>query len=598
MNIGDTMKKVILIDGNNLLFRSYYATAYTGNMMRNSKGFPTNALFGFVNMMNKIISEEKPEYIMVALDKGKTFRYDKFKEYKEGRMEVPDELIKQFPIAKDILTNMGITYIEVDNYEADDIIGTISSKITKDDDYDATIISSDKDLLQLIAPDVDVKLLKSKDYIRMDRDTFYKEYGIEPIKMIDLKGLQGDPSDNIPGVKGIGEKTALKLLKEFGSIEGIYESIDKISGSVKDKLINNKESAFMSKELATIYKEVPLNIEFEDIKYKGANIEELNKIYEELEFYSFLKKNEKIKKDSNVDVIIVNDINELKVKEPCSVYLELSEANYHQANILGMGLYDGENSYFISYSLLKENPSFLTKIEKYTYDYKKMIVNLKWHNIDIKNVSFDLMLAAYILNYNIKDDISYLANSLNYDIPFYEIYKKSLNEKEIANIVCSKAKFIYEVHDKFIEELQKEEQLSLFNDIEMPLSIVLADMEYTGVYIDKEVLKEMGEEIKIKLELISKDIYNNAGVEFNISSPKQLGEILFDRLKLPAPKKGKTGYSTERDILLKLRDKHPIINMILEYRTLVKLHSNYIVGLLDLVREDGKVHTIYKSNLN
>jgi DNA polymerase-1 len=597
MNIGDTMKKVILIDGNNLLFRSYYATAYTGNMMRNSKGFPTNALFGFVNMMNKIISEEKPEYIMVALDKGKTFRYDKFKEYKEGRMEVPDELIKQFPIAKDILTNMGITYIEVDNYEADDIIGTISSKITKDDDYDATIISSDKDLLQLIAPDVDVKLLKSKDYIRMDRDTFYKEYGIEPIKMIDLKGLQGDPSDNIPGVKGIGEKTALKLLKEFGSIEGIYESIDKISGSVKDKLINNKESAFMSKELATIYKEVPLNIEFEDIKYKGANIEELNKIYEELEFYSFLKKNEKIKKDSNVDVIIVNDINELKVKEPCSVYLELSEANYHQANILGMGLYDGENSYFISYSLLKENPSFLTKIEKYTYDYKKMIVNLKWHNIDIKNVSFDLMLAAYILNYNIKDDISYLANSLNYDIPFYEIYKKSLNEKEIANIVCSKAKFIYEVHDKFIEELQKEEQLSLFNDIEMPLSIVLADMEYTGVYIDKEVLKEMGEEIKIKLELISKDIYNNAGVEFNISSPKQLGEILFDRLKLPAPKKGKTGYSTERDILLKLRDKHPIINMILEYRTLVKLHSNYIVGLLDLVREDGKVHTIYNQTL-
>ncbi len=591
------MKKVILIDGNNLLFRSYYATAYTGNMMRNSKGFPTNALFGFVNMMNKIISEEKPEYIMVALDKGKTFRYDKFKEYKEGRMEVPDELIKQFPIAKDILTNMGITYIEVDNYEADDIIGTISSKITKDDDYDATIISSDKDLLQLIAPDVDVKLLKSKDYIRMDRDTFYKEYGIEPIKMIDLKGLQGDPSDNIPGVKGIGEKTALKLLKEFGSIEGIYESIDKISGSVKDKLINNKESAFMSKELATIYKEVPLNIEFEDIKYKGANIEELNKIYEELEFYSFLKKNEKIKKDSNVDVIIVNDINELKVKEPCSVYLELSEANYHQANILGMGLYDGENSYFISYSLLKENPSFLTKIEKYTYDYKKMIVNLKWHNIDIKNVSFDLMLAAYILNYNIKDDISYLANSLNYDIPFYEIYKKSLNEKEIANIVCSKAKFIYEVHDKFIEELQKEEQLSLFNDIEMPLSIVLADMEYTGVYIDKEVLKEMGEEIKIKLELISKDIYNNAGVEFNISSPKQLGEILFDRLKLPAPKKGKTGYSTERDILLKLRDKHPIINMILEYRTLVKLHSNYIVGLLDLVREDGKVHTIYNQTL-
>ncbi|MFA5602132.1 MAG: DNA polymerase I [Bacilli bacterium] len=592
------MKKVILIDGNNLLFRSYYATAYTGNMMKNSKGFPTNALFGFVNMMNKIIKEEKPEYIVVALDKGKTFRHDKFKEYKEGRMAVPDELIKQFPIAKDILKNMGITYLEIDNYEADDIIGTISNKITIDDDYDATIISSDKDLLQLIAPDVDVKLLKTKDYIRMNRDVFYQEYGIEPIKMIDLKGLQGDPSDNIPGVKGIGEKTALKLLKEYGSIEGVYASIDKISGSVKEKLINDKEKAFMSKELATIYKEVPLNIDFNDIKYKGTNKEKLNKVYEELEFYSFLKKNNAIKKDTKVDVTIVRNIGELKIKEPCSVYLELSETNYHKANILGMGLYDGENSYFISFSILKENPSFLTKIEKYTYDYKKMIVSLKWHNINISNVSFDLMLASYLLNYNVKDDISYLANSLDYDIPFFEIYKKNqLSEKEMANIICSKAKFIYEVYDKFMEEIKKEEQITLLNDIEMPLSIVLADMEYTGVCIDKKVLNDMGEEIKIKLELISKDIYNNTGVEFNISSPKQLGEILFNKLKLPTTKKGKTGYSTEKDVLLKLKDKHPIINMILEYRTLTKLHSNYIVGLLDSIMEDGKIHNIYNQTL-
>lgn len=595
------MEKVILIDGNNLLYRSYYATAYTGNMMKNSKGFPTNALFGFVNMLNKIINEENPHYIVVALDKGKTFRHESYSEYKGGRMETPDELLMQFPIAKEILSNMGIKYLEADNYEADDIIGTIANKITKDDEYDATIISSDKDLLQLIAPDVDVKLLKSKDYIRMNRDVFYETYGIEPIKMIDLKGLQGDPSDNIPGVKGIGEKTALKLLKDYGSIEGIYASIDKISGSVKDKLINDKDKAFMSKSLATIYKEVPLNIEFEDIKYMGTNVPGLNKIYEELEFYSFLKKNNEVKKEvdtSNIDVKVINDIKELDIKSPCSVYLELTDTNYHKADIYGMGLYDGVNYYYVPFGVLKDNYSFLKNLEKYTYDYKKMMVALRWHGINISNVTFDLMLASYLLNYNIKEDISYIANSLGYDIPFYEIYKKNnLSTDEIALICVKKAKFIYEQYDRFTSELKKEEQLDLFNNIEMPLSTVLGDMEYTGVNIDKKFLSNMGDEIKIKLELISKDIYNNAGTEFNISSPKQLGEILFNRLGLDYDRRKKDDYSTSKDVLDKMLHKHPIINLILEYRSLSKLYSNYIVGLLDLVFEDGKIHNIYNQTL-
>ena len=284
------MEKAILVDGNNLLFRSYYATAYTGNFMRNSEGFPTNGLFGFVNMINKIISEEKPTYIAVAFDVGKTFRHEKYSEYKGGRDETPDDLKKQFPVAKKILEAMGIKYLECPGYEADDIIGTLAKMVDIDDDFIATIISSDKDLLQLISNDVEVKLLKQKDFIRMNHDTFVETYGIEPIRMVDLKGLMGDSSDNIPGVKGIGEKTALKLLQKYVSVEGVYEHIDEISGAVKNKLVDGKDSAFASKEIATIYKDAPLNITLKDIKYEGEDADKLVTIFSDLEFYSFLKK--------------------------------------------------------------------------------------------------------------------------------------------------------------------------------------------------------------------------------------------------------------------------------------------------------------------
>ena len=283
------MKRVILVDGNNLMFRSFYATAYTGNIMRNSKGFPTNALYGFVSMINKILNEEKPEYIAVAFDIGKNSRKEKYDFYKEGRHETPDELKRQMPIARDILNAMGIKYLELAPYEADDIIGTLAKMADLDPEYDATIISSDRDLLQLISPVVDVKLLKQSGYIKYNPDTFKTEWGIEPIKIIDLKALAGDSSDNIPGVKGIGDKTALKLLQEYGSLECIYENIENIKGKTKEKLVNDKENAFMSKEIATIFKDVPLNIEFEDIKYKGVNEDELGNIYNDLEFYSLLK---------------------------------------------------------------------------------------------------------------------------------------------------------------------------------------------------------------------------------------------------------------------------------------------------------------------
>ena len=590
------MEKIILVDGNNLLFRSYYATAYNGNFMKNSKGFPTNALFGFTNMMNKIIEEEKPTYIMVAFDKGKTFRHDKYDFYKQGRIETPNELKLQFPKAKELLDAMGIKYFEIDNYEADDIIGTLAEYCNEDPNFIGTIISSDKDLLQLISNDIDIKLLKQKDYIRYNEKTFTEEYGIKPINIIDLKALMGDSSDNIPGVKGIGEKTALKLLQEYKTLDGIYENINKITGKTKEKLLADKENAYMSYEVATIYKKVPLDFKIEDLKYLGKT-DKLNDIYEELEFFSFLKK--ETKKEEKLNITIIEDINKIKIDKECALYLEILGTNYHTSQIIGVGLYNSDIAYYIPFEKLT-NLDFLRNIKITTYDLKKAYVALKWHNLNLDNVADDLMIAASLLEYNTKEDIAYLANQFNYNIPFYETSFGKSNKTipiDVANIVVNKAKFIYEKKNDILNKIEEENLLELYYDIEMPLAYVLGDMEYDGVHVDKNILNEMGEDIKIKLELLSKDIYNQAGCEFNISSPSQLGEVLFEKLNLPHGKKGKTGYSTAIDVLNKLSGKHPIIDLIIEYRMLTKLYTTYIEGLINAIMDDGKVHTIYTQTL-
>lgn len=594
------MKKVILVDGNNLLFRSYFATAYTGNTMRNSKGFPTNGLYGLVNMLNKIIREEKPEYMLVAFDKGKTFRHEKYLDYKGGRNETPDDLKRQFSVAKKLVPLMGIKCFEIDNYEADDIIGTYSKMALIDPEFETTIVSSDKDLLQLINEETEVKLLKQKDYIRMNEETFIDTYGIKPIRMIDLKGLMGDASDNIPGVKGIGEKTALKLLQEYDSLENVYDNIDNIKGATKQKLIDGKESAFMSKDIATIYNEVPVIYSLEELKYDGPDVNGLREIYSDLEFYSFLKDfKEEEKKEEKLEYKIIENIDDLKLKEKVSAYLEISETNYHNADIYGMSLYDGENVYYVPFEVLKENKNVLDGKEIYTYDLKKMIVSLNKYDIDIKNCTFDAMIAGYILNYNVKDDIAYLANTFNYDITLFDNFKKEKNmsTEALADLTVKKAKFIYDIKDEFINKMKEEEQLELFSNIEMKLSSVLASMEIEGVRVDTKVLDEMGENINKKLDELTSEIYNYAGEEFNIQSPKQLGEILFEKLEIPYPKKKKTSYSTAREILDKIVDYHPIVEKIIEHRTLNKIYTTYIVGIKNCVKEDGKLHTIYTQTL-
>lgn len=591
-------KRAILIDGNNLLFRSYYATAYNGNLMKNSKDFPTNALYGFVNMINKILNEENPEYIMVAFDKGKNFRHDKYENYKAGRIETPNDLLKQFPYAYQILEAMGITALNLENYEADDIIGTFARMADENDLYDATIISSDKDLLQLISKEVNVKLLKQSGYILMNTEVFRETYKCDPIKMIDLKALMGDSSDNIPGVKGIGEKTAINLISEYGSLEEVYNNIDNIKGKTREKLEIDKDNAFFSKDLATICKNAPIGLSFEDIKIKPRNEEELMNIYEELEFFSFIKKEGKKEVKEKVEYEIVND--KINPKDNFAFYIEVSEENYHKADILGMSIYDGEKVYILDKESILLNKDIFSKAYS-TYDLKKNIVVLNKLGIDIENVRIDTMISAYLLNYNVKEDIGYVSNTKNYNIEFYAnmIKKGIIQDKDVFNYnLALKSKFIYETVDEFTTELDNEDMLHLFKDIEMPLVRVLAKMEMNGIRVDTDTLDIIKNKLEEKLNVLSSKIYDLAGIEFNISSPKQLGEILFEKMDLPhKAKKGRNGYSTNHDTLMKLYDLHPIIPLILEYRNLIKLMTTYMNNLKDYVMSDSKIHTIFKQTI-
>ena len=609
------MKKIILVDGNNLLFRSYYATSYSGVIMKNSKGFPTNGLYGFINMINKIIEEEKPNYILVAFDKGKTFRHEKYSEYKAGRREMPEELKLQFPKAKEVLDAMGIKHFEIDNYEADDIIGTLAKTVDMEDKFIATIISSDKDLLQLISKEVEVKLLKTKGFIRFDEKTFKDTYGTTPIHMIDLKALMGDASDHIQGVKGIGEKTAINLLTKYQSLDNVYEHLNEIGGKTKEKLEQGKDDAYMSYDLATIYKEVPIPFSLEDCIYKGMNIKDYKDILGELEFKSLLKKiNFESEEQQTLNLeedkkekIQIEDYKNFDFNRPYSFYLEMDGYTYSKSKVIGCGFSNLKESCFMMIDELIANKEILeNNIEKYTYDLKRMIILLHQYGININNCNYDSMIASYLLDYKLEDDITVLMNQFNYNCPSYEeTYgtekkKKEVNIETTKEQCINKSRFIYDTRSKILLEIDDYDETKLFNEIEMPLSLVLADMELTGIRVDKKYLLNLKEELETKMKLMQEEIYKLADGEFNILSPKQLGEVLFDKLKIEYPKKRKkddTSYSTSKDILDKIKDKNEIVEKVLEYRNLSKLYANYCVGLLDEIREDGKIHTIFNSCL-
>ncbi|MBQ8892098.1 MAG: DNA polymerase I [Bacilli bacterium] len=599
------MDKIILIDGNNLVFRSYYATAYSGSLMKNSKGYPTNALYGLINMLNKIIKEENPTHMMIAFDKGKTFRHDSYPEYKAGRSETPDELKMQFSKAKELVTAMGINYMEIDNYEADDIIGTFANYIDNTPDLEGLIVSSDKDLIQLISDKVIMKLLKSNDYIMMDKDKFKEVYGIDdPKKMIDLKALMGDASDNIPGVKGIGEKIAISLIGKYGSLDLVYENIDSVSPGVAKKLIQDKENAYMSYNLATIYKEVPIELDIEKLKYKGPNLSQYKEMLEELEFFSLLKKLESdIPESHDVTYTKINDLSELKLDDTYSIYVETLGYNYHNDEVLGVSITDKFGSYYIDFEMLKNSNIFVDNKKKYTYDLKKLLYVFRKYNVGIDKNIDDVMLVSYLLNKNIKNDIAHLANTFLYGIRFYEkiygteITLKMPKDSEYIKDIILKSQFLFNEYQSFFDELDKEEMKDLYYNIELPLTYVLVKMEENGFLIDVDYLNHFGSELDVKLKELEKNIYNLAGCEFSILSPKQLSHVLFEELNIPYPKRNKKDMSTSKDILMKLKDRYEIVNLILDYRAVSKMKSNYVVGLINEVGEDSKIRTIYNQTL-
>jgi len=615
------MNKIILVDGNNILFRAFYGTSYSGAIMRNSKGFPTNALYAFINTMHKIIEDENPNYILVAFDKGKTFRHDKYEDYKAGRAKIPEDLSIQFPKAKEILKILGIKYFEIDNFEADDIIGTLSKKVEESNNFTGTIISSDKDLYQLISDKVVVKSPSKEGYKIIDKQEFYNIYKCLPINMIDLKALMGDASDNIKGVSHIGEKSAIELISKYKSLDNLYNHIDEIKGKKQEYLIEGKNQAYESYDIATIYRKVPLDFDIEDCKYSGIDLNKFRDILKELEFHSLLKKYNLLNIDNNNSSSdqITFDFDENKDKDKnkefnlsnlnnlnkdFSFYIEIKPGVYSKSSILGIGIYDGENNYFIKEEdINKYKNIFENNLNKYTWDLKKNIILLNKYDIKINNCLYDSQVAMYLLDYNIKEDISYSMQVFNYNIDYYEdVYgtvKRPIEVEEdilIKNCLL-KAKAIYETRNNLIKEINDNNMQDLFNNIEMKLTYVLADMEEVGIRVNSKYLEDLKIEIKEKLDELEKDIYSLAGCEFSILSNVQLPKILFEKLEIPYPKRIRNNkYSVSKEVLNKLTD-YEIVNKILEYKMYQKLYSTYIVGLLDEVREDGKIHTIYTQTL-
>lgn len=610
------MDKLILIDGNSIAFRAFFALP----LLSNDKGVYTNAVYGFTQMLLKIIEDEKPTRMLVAFDAGKTtFRHKTFKEYKGGRMKTPPELSEQLPFIHELLDAMAIAHYEKDQYEADDIIGTLA-KQGQDKGWEVKVFTGDKDLLQLVGDKITVTLTKKgiTEVEAYNMDMVKDRYGFTPEKITDMKGLMGDKSDNIPGVPGVGEKTALKLLHEFGSLEKVLESIDQVSGKkLKEKLEEHKEQAEMSKQLAVIECEAPIDVAFDEMKYEDGISDKAVSLFKELGFKSLLDRygfegssQEEIELDE-IQWSIEEEVKEEHLASPSALIVEVLNDNYHTEDVLGVAVANENGRYFYQTNTVIESDLFKKwaeneKQEKILFDAKQAVVSLCRYGLALQGVSFDVQLASYLLNPSeSNDDLAQIArrNGFTQVTSDEAVYGKGAKQKipeteTLADHVVRKAEVLVHLKESFTKELKDNEQHELFAELEMPLSVVLGEMESRGVKVDKQRLEQMGKELQERLAQIKKEIYELAGVEFNINSPKQLGEILFDKLNLPVIKKTKTGYSTSADVLEKLEGRHEIIPKILHFRQLGKLESTYIEGLLKVIHEDnGKIHTRFNQVL-
>lgn len=625
------MDKWMLIDGNSIAYRAFFAMP----PLTNSAGQHTNAIFGFTTMLLKLLEEYKPTHVLVAFDAGKvTFRHEGYSEYKGGRQKTPPELSEQFPVLKDLITSFGISQFELDGYEADDIIGTLT-KQADERGVKTVVVTGDKDMLQLSSDGVTVAVTRKgvSEVELYTPESIQEKYGLVPLQIIDLKGLMGDTSDNIPGVPGVGEKTALKLLHEYASVENVLGNLDKLKGKLKENLENHQDDAIMSKKLATIFREVPLERDTEELRWNGYENDKLGEAFRKLEFKSLIEKLS-LSSDSgateseakaalaelNITVVAEGDSGELErlvkallASDKHGLYIEAIGENPHHADLLGLSIATEDEVFVLSMETVKGSGAegFREWLAdegkpKFGFDTHKAELALRWNGLELGGAAFDVQLAAYLLD----PTDSALSLSAIHDrqglsgVPSDEsVYGKGAKFKvpdaeALHRHLALKADAVRRLVPIMTEELKSRDMSKLYFDLEHPLSRVLAGMEHQGIKVEKGVLEDLGKDLESQLSRIMGEIYTLAGTEFNINSPKQLGEILFEKLGLPAKKKTKTGYSTDAEVLEELAPYHDIIPLILHFRQLSKLQSTYVEGLLKEVREEtGKVHTYYRQTI-
>ncbi len=623
----------MLIDGNSITYRAFFAMP----PLTNSAGQHTNAIFGFTTMLLKLLEEHKPTHVLVAFDAGKiTFRHEGYSEYKGGRQKTPPELSEQFPVLKELITAFGIQQFEISGYEADDIIGTLT-KMADENGVQTIVVTGDKDMLQLASEGVTVAVTRKgvSEVELYTPEAIGERYGLEPLQIIDLKGLMGDTSDNIPGVPGVGEKTALKLLHEFESVENVIANLDKLKGKLKDNVEKHREDALMSKKLATIFREVPMEQGVEELRYSGYDSSELGAALRKLEFKSLLERLE-LQADNGASeedaktaaaelkVAIIASDNDAQQLERLTerlaaeadkpgLYIEAIGENPHQAELLGMSIAFEDEVFVLGIAAVKL--PFADKLrnwladensEKFGFDLHKAELAMNWADLKLGGTAFDVQLASYLLD---PTEGSLTLSAINEKqglsgLPSDEaVYGKGAkfkvpDDESLFRHLALKADAVRKLTPILTSELERTDMSKLYFELEQPISRVLAGMEHQGIKVEKEELQKLGSALEGRLAAIMRDIYGQAGVEFNINSPKQLGEILFEKLGLPAKKKTKTGYSTDAEVLEELAPYHGIIPQILLYRQLSKLQSTYVEGLLKEIRgETGKVHTYYRQTI-
>ena len=602
------MPKITIIDGNSLFFRAYYATAYPGvEIMRSQDGTPTNAIFAFSNMINKILTDIKEgEAIFVAFDTGKpTFRKKELETYKANRKPAPDDLVKQFPLSREFLKALGIYQFEEEGYEGDDIAGTVA-KLAESKGYEVHVYTSDRDFLQLVDENIYIHILKKglSDVAIMTPDKVREEWGFDPIKIIDYKGLRGDASDNLPGIPGVGEKTAVKLIQEYGDFDTIVANADNIKGKIGEAIKQNADIGRLSRDLAIILTDLELPFTVDDLIYQGYDFQSINEFCQRYGLKQFISKvtPKWKKKDINelVDFkpVVINSLKDFNKPSSVGIAVDFSDDDYTNADVFGVAFdFDNHHLYIHLEDLLKDETALgILKdpnVKKYCYDYKAIKVALAFKGIQVEGCVFDLLLASYLLDSSIRSNPDVVMNLFGVDLAGNTNDEMSLFSQENVERTAKIAYFARVLENKARKELAEIDAIKLYESLEIPLSSTLAEMEIEGFPLDKQTLESFGVEFKKKIDALTLEIYDLAGEKFNIASPKQIGVILFEKLGLKGNKKGSTSVEHLKDLV----DEHPIVEKILEYRKYAKLLSTYVDGLVAHIHSDGKIHAKFNQAL-